>query len=321
MQAIVNSMYGGPDSLRLAEIDRPGVDADGVLIRVHAASLNPLDWHELRGEPYFARLFFGLRRPKRSGRGHDVAGTVEAVGRNVTEFHPGDEVFGTCHGAFADYACGTAEAFVAKPARLSFEEAAALPVAGVTALQGLRDHGAIQPGQRVLVNGAAGGVGTFAVQLAKSFSADVTGVCSDGNVELVRSIGADRVLDYATADFTRSAERYDLILDTVGNHSLRALRRATTPTGTVVLIGGGSGRILGGLGGFVTAKIVDRFVSQALRRMIASVGKEDLVALKQLVDDGKVTPVIDRAYPLSDTAEAIRYLETKHARGKIVITV
>jgi NADPH:quinone reductase-like Zn-dependent oxidoreductase len=322
MQAIISSEYGSPDRLTLHELDKPAVDADGVLVRVRAASVNPFDWHEVRGEPYLIRVMgSGLRRPKSSRRGLDAAGTVEAVGENVREFRPGDEVFGSCRGAFAEYVLGTEGDFASKPARLTFEEAAAIPVAAVTALQGLRDRGGIQAGQRVLINGAAGGVGTFAVQIAKAFGADVTGVCSTRNMELVRSIGADHVVDYAVDDFTRNGQRYDLILDAVGNRSLRDIRRAVTAKGTLVIVGGGGGRLLGPLAQFARALVLSPFVGQRVLLVFTNVRKEDLVILKELVDDGNVTPVIDRAYPLSEAPEAIRYLEGRHARGKVVITV
>ena len=322
MQAIVNSEYGSPDDLKLAEIEMPAVGADDILVRVGAASVNPFDSHALRGEPYIGRLLgMGFRRPKQSRKGIDVAGTVEAVGENVTALRPGDEVFGTIHGAFAEYVAGTEQDFVAKPARLTFEQAAAIPMAGITALQALRDRGAVQAGQRVLVNGAAGGVGTFAVQIAKALGADVTGVCSTRNVDLVRSLGADHVVDYTVDDFTRSGLEYDLIIDTVGNRKLTQLRRALTSTGTLVIVGGQGGRVVGALAQLPKSAVLDRFVAQRLTRVFAKLHNEDLVVLRELVDDGKVTPVIDRTYPLGETAEAIRYVEAGHARGKVVITM
>jgi NADPH:quinone reductase-like Zn-dependent oxidoreductase len=322
MQAIVRTEYGSPERLRLERIDKPAPERDGVLVRVHAASVNPLDWHLLRGEPYVGRLLgMGLTRPADTRTGVDTAGTIEAVGENVTEFQPGDEVFGRCSGSFAEYVLGAGETLVAKPARLSFEEAAAIPVAGVTALQALRDHGAVQAGQRVLINGAAGGVGTFAVQIAKWFGAHVTGVCSTRNLELVDSIGADHVIDYSVDDFSRIDQPYDVILDTVGNRSLRDLRRALTPNGTLVIVGGGGGRLLGPVAQLARAFVLDRFVRQQIKPVMAKIRKEDLLLLKTLVDDGKLTPVIDRACPLHETAEAVRYLEGGHARGKVVITV
>jgi NADPH:quinone reductase-like Zn-dependent oxidoreductase len=322
MQAIVSTKYGSPERLRLEETDKPALEPDGILVRVRAASVNPLDWHVLRGEPYVGRLMgMGLTRPSDTRRGVDTSGTIEAVGENVADFQPGDEVFGRCTGAFAEYTLGSGETLVAKPARLTFEEAAAIPVAGVTALQALRDRGAVQAGQRVLVNGAAGGVGTFAVQIAKAFDAHVTGVCSARNVELVRSIGADDVVDYTVNDFSRTEQLYDLILDTVGNRSFKDLRRALSPNGTLVIVGGGGGRLLGPITQMVRALVLARFVRQHVKPMMAQIRKADLVFLKELVDDGKLTPVLDRMYPLRETAEAVRYLEGGHARGKVVITV
>ena len=322
MQAIVNSEYGSPDDLELAEVEQPTVGADGVLVKVGAASVNPFDWHALRGEPYVGRLLgMGFRRPKHSRKGIDVAGTVEQVGENVTALRPGDEVFGTINGAFAEYVAGTEADFVAKPARLTFEQAAAIPMAGITALQALRDRGGLHAGQSVLINGAAGGVGTFAVQIAHALGADVTGVCSTRNVELVRSLGAGHVVDYTVEDFTRSGLEYDLIVDTVGNHTLSQLRRALTPTGTLVIVGGQGGRLIGALAQLPKSVLVDRFVAQRLTRLFAKLTNDDLIVLRELVDDGKVTPVIDRAYPLRETADAIRHVEAGHARGKVVIAV
>jgi len=311
MKAIVSYTYGDPT---LQEIDKPAIDADRVLIRVHAASANPLDFHEVRGTPYFARPLLGFRRPKNSRRGVDASGTVEAVGDNVTEFKPGDEVFGSCRGAFAEYVLGRESAVVAKPARLSFEQAAAIPAAGATALQALRDRGGLRAGQKVLVNGAAGGVGTFAVQIAKALGAEVTGVCSTRNVELVRSIGADHVVDYTVDDFTRSGQRYDVIVNAVDSRSSRDLRRALTPDGKVVLVAGGLGQMLGGAA-------LRPFMKKKLLPLMANIKKDDLLLLKDMVDTGKITPVIDRTYPLADTPEAIRYVEAGHARGKVVVTV
>ena len=322
MQAIVSTEYGSPDRLRLEEIATPVPEPDGILIRVRAASVNPYDWHVIRGEPYVGRLLgMGLRRPAELRRGVDAAGTIEAVGENVTAFQPGDEVFGRCGGAFAEYVLGDVATIVTKPARLTFEEAAAIPIAGVTALQALRDHGNVQAGHRVLINGAAGGVGTFAVQIAKSFGAHVTGVCSTRNVELVRSLGADDVVDYSANDFSRSEEAYDLILDTVGNRSLKDLRRALTRSGTLVVVGGGGGRLFGPITQLVRALVLGRFASQHVKPLMAKIQKADLELLKELVDEGKLTPVLDRTYPLRETAEAVRYLEGGHARGKVVITI
>ncbi len=320
MKAIVQDVYGAPDVLELRDIDQPVVTDDDVLVRVHAAAVNPADWHIIRGRPYIARMAFGLLKPKEKGRGSDVAGHVEAIGKNVKQLQPGDEVFGCCKGAFAEYVCAGENSFVPKPSGLTFEQAAAIPVAGLTALQALRDVGKVQPGQKVLINGAAGGVGTFAVQIAKSFGAEVTGVCSTRNVDMVRSIGADHVIDYTQEDFTQRGERYDLILDNV-DRSLSDCRRALTPEGTLVPIGGTAGRWIDGLGRVVKARVLSAFVRQRLAPFLAHVKNEDLVVLKELIEAGKVTPVIDRTYPLSETPEAIRYLEEGHARGKVVITV
>ena len=325
MKAVAQDGYGAPDALEIREVDRPVVGDDDVLIRVHAASVNPRDLHFMRGDPYIvrgvgSRAGFGLRGPRRSTRGRDLAGQVEAVGRNVTQFHPGDEVYGVGLGTFAGYALASEGGLAPKPANLTFVQAAAMPVAALTALQALRDHGRIQPGQTVLVNGAAGGVGTFAVQIAKAFGADVTGVCSTRNVEMVRSIGAHHVIDYTAEDFTRGSKRYDLILDLVGNHSVSDSRRALEPNG-MLLICGGSGRWFGPVGPILRAAVMSKFVSQKLRAFTARATSDDLVALAELVEDGKVTPVIDRTYPLSEGPDAIRHLETGHARGKVVITV
>jgi len=314
MKAVLNREYGPADDLRLQDVARPTIDDDQVLVRVRAASVNPFDWHLMRGEPRVVRLLVGLRRPKGGGiPGVDAAGTVEAVGANVTEFGPGDEVFGSCSATFAEYTIGSERNFVAKPENLSLEQAAAIPGAGVTALQAVRDHGAVEARQRVLINGAAGGVGTFAVQIAKSRGAHVTGVCSTPNLELVRSLGADEVVDYTAEDFTRRG-RYDVIIDNVGNHSLRDLRRALAPTGTLVAVGGGLSKKL-------RAKLLNRFVDQRLVTFIANVNKADMITLKELIEDGKVAPVIDRTYQLSEAPEAIRYVETGHARAKVIITV
>jgi NADPH:quinone reductase-like Zn-dependent oxidoreductase len=264
----------------------------------------------------------GWRRPKVTRLGVDVAGQVEAVGRNVTQFQPGDEVFGACRGAFAEYGCASEKALVLKPANVTFEQAAAVPVAAFTALQGLRDKGRIQRGQKVLINGAAGGVGTFAVQIARVFGAEVTGVCSTRNVDMVRTIGANHVVDYTQEDFTKSGQRYDLIFDSVGNHSLSDCRRALTTEGTLVLVGGtDKGRWLGALTGVLKAVVLSRFVSQKLLPFLAHLRKDDLIVMRELLEAGKVTPVIDRSYPLRDVPEAIRYLEAGHARGKVVITM
>lgn len=322
MQAIVNRKYGSPDDLRLEEIDRPALGDDDVLVRVQAASVNPLDWHFMRGLPYLGRPTLGLRKPKRPILGVDAAGQVEAVGKNVTQFRPGDEVVGAGRsGSVAEYTCGSEKDFAPKSASLSFEQAAAIPIAGVTALQALRDQGRLQPAQSVLINGAAGGVGTFAVQIAKALGGDVTGVCSTRNIDLVRSLGADQVVDYTGEDFAQSGRRYDLVLDLVSNRSLSDLRRALSPKGTLVLSGGGGGRLLGPLPLILGALVRSPFVSQRMLTFLAKVHRESLVDLMELIEAGKVTPVIDRTYPLSEAPAAIRYLEAGHARGKVIITV
>ncbi len=322
MKAIVQDKYGLPDEvLGLQEIDKPAVEGDEVLVRVQAASIHIGDWHVMRGQPYVMRMAVGLLKPKNSVPGTDVAGKVEAVGENVTQFQSGDEVFGWCKGAFAEYACAGESNFVPKPANLTFEQAAAVGVSAFAALQALRDQGNVQAGQKVLINGASGGVGTFAVQIAKSFGAEVTGVCGTGNVDMVRSIGADHVIDYTQEDFTRGGERYDFILDNMGNHSLSDCRRALTPDGTVLANGGPVGGWVGGLGRVFNAFAMSMFVRQISRPFLSLPKKDDLVVLKELVEAGKITPVIDRRYPLSETAEAIGYIGEGHARGKVVITV
>jgi NADPH:quinone reductase-like Zn-dependent oxidoreductase len=322
MKAITYTEYGPPDVLQITEVATPGPKDDEVLIRIRAASVNPLDWHYMRGTPYFIRATAGLSKPKVTRLGVEVAGQVETVGKKVTQFQPGDEVFGTCKGAFAEYVCASEEALVLKPANVTFEQAAAVPIAAFTALQGLRDKGQIQPGQKVLINGASGGVGTFAVQIARVLGADVTGVCSTRNMDMVRSIGAHHVMDYTQEDFTRSGQRYDLIFDSAGNHSLSDCRRALTTGGTLVLVGGpDNGRWVGPLTGLLKAVVLSRFVSQKLLPFLAHLSKDDLIIMRELLEAGKVAPVIDRTYPLSDVPEAIRYLEEGHARGKVVITI
>ncbi len=322
MKAIVRCDYGSPDVLKLEDVEKPVPGDDQLLVRVRAAALNPLDWHYLRGTPYVARMEMGLRRPKVTRLGVDFAGTVESVGRNVTQFKPGDEVFGGRTGALAQYVSVREDrAVVPKPANLTFEQAAAVPVAAITALQALRDKGKLQPGQKVLVNGASGGVGTFAVQIAKSLGADVTAVCSTKNVDMVRSIGADRVIDYTREDFTRGGQRYDLILDNVGNHSLSQCRRALNPRGKYIMVGGPSGRWIDPLPRAFNAFVLSRFVSQDMGMFLAELNKKDLTVLRDLMQDGKVTPLIDRRYRLSEVPEAIRYLEQGHARGKVVVTL
>ena len=323
MKAIVQDEYGSPDVLELREIDKPVAKDDEVLVRVRAASANPADWHFMRGVPYVMRPQAGLRKPKNTVLGRDVAGQVEAVGRDVTRFRPGDEVFAEVEfGGFAEYACASEDLLELKPSNLTFEQAAAVPLAASTALQGLRDAGKVQPEQRVLIIGASGGVGTFAVQIAKSFGADVTGVCSTRNVEMVRSLGADHVVDYTQEDFAESGRKYDLILQLAGTRSPAALRRALTSNGTLVLSSGdSSGRWIGPVDRIVKALVLSPFVSQKLGTFLAKPKKEDLQLLKELIEAGKLKPVIDRTYSLSEAAEAIRYLEAGHTRGKVVITV
>lgn len=323
MKAIVYHRYGSPKVLKLDEIETPLVGDDQVLVKVHAVSINPVDWHMMRGTPYLVRLQAGLSKPKNSGFGNDVAGRVEAVGKNVTEFQRGDEVFGGGKGALAEYVCTPRDGVVHKLGAMTFEQAASIPVAGLTALQGLRDKGQIQSGQSVLIHGASGGVGTFAVQIAKSYGAEVTGVCSTRNVEMVRSIGADHVIDYTKEDFTKSGQRYDFILDAVGDHRLLALRRALKPKGILVMVGGGKmGRFgFGILVGMLETLVLSFFVSQKLLFMVAKRNAADLVVLNALVESGKITPVIDRSYPLNETADAVQYLETGRAQGKVIITL
>ena len=320
MKAILYRAYGSPDVLRLEDVEKPTPGDGEVLVRIRAASVNPLDRHLMRGEPYAMRPMTGLRRPKDPRLGVDVAGEVEAIGNGVTRFQPGDAVFGSSDGAFAEYACAREKDLARKPANLTFEQAAAVPVAGLTSLQGLRDSGRVQPGQKVLINGAAGGVGTFAVQIAKSFGADVTGVCSTRNVDMVHSIGADSVVDYTKENFTRSGTRYDLIFDCMGNHSLWACRRILKPRGIYIIVGP-AGRWIAPLPRLVRALLLSRFVSQNLFILMSKRSAEDLTIIGELMQAGQVTPVIDRCYPLSDVPEAIRYLEEGHARGKVVITV
>ncbi len=321
MQAIVHDRYGPPDILERREIDRPAVEDDTVLVRVRAASVNAFDWHIMRGDPYLIRTESGLRRPKRRVAGVDLAGVVEAVGRDVTEFRPGDAVFGEHGGAFAEFVATRTADLAPKPANLTFQQAAAVPMAGFTALQALRDKGQVQPGQRVLVTGAAGGVGTFAVQLAKAFGAEVTAVCHTSGVELVRSIGADHVLDYTHDDVTKGAERYDLILDIAAANSVRAYRRVLTPGGVFVVIGAPKGRWFAPVRRPLAAVVLTRLGTQRLLPFLAERRKTDLLALTELIEAGQVTPAIDSTYALSDTAEAIRHLEAGHVRGKVVISV
>lgn len=324
MKALTYDKYGSPDVLELREVERPLVTDDDVLVRVHATSVNPVDWHTVTGTPFLVRLVSGLRKPKREVLGVDFAGTVEAIGRNVKQFQPGDEVFGAKSGAFAEYVCVREDRAVAqKPANVTFEQAAAVPVAAISALQGLRDKGQIQSGQKVLINGASGGVGTFAVQIAKSFGAEVTGVCSTRNVDTARSIGADHVIDYTQEDFTRSEQRYDLLLDIAGSRSWSDYRRVLDEKATLVVVGGPKGnRWIGPLSQAVKL----RFSSLAGSRRVvapflAKIKKEDLVVLQKLLEAGTVTPVIDRQYELREIPEALRYLGDGHAEGKVVISV
>jgi NADPH:quinone reductase-like Zn-dependent oxidoreductase len=324
MKAIVQDRYGPADVLEFRDIEEPVVGEDEVLVRVRAAGCGPDVWHIMTGQPYFARLMLGFRRPKVGVRGWDVAGTVEAVGSSVEGFRPGDEVMGLASGgSFAELAIAPADKLVHKPARLNFEEAAAVPISGVTALRAIREVGKVQPGQTVLVIGAAGGVGTLTVQIAKAFGAQVTGVSSTSKMDLVRSVGADEVIDYTRQDFTDGSRRWDLIIDTAGRRPLSRLRRAVAPKGTLVIVGGdGGGRWTGGFfRGVLRAPLLSLFVGQRLVGLATKERKKDLLALAELIEAGKVTPVIDRTFPLIEAAEAIRYLERGHPRGKVVITV
>jgi NADPH:quinone reductase-like Zn-dependent oxidoreductase len=325
MKAIVYCDYGLAN-LKLEDVERPIPNDDQILVKVRAASVNPYDWHFVEGTPKIMRMMgVGLRKPKDTRLGVDFAGTVEAVGKNVTQFKAGDDVFGGKGGAFAEYVCRRAEGAVAlKPANITFEQAASINIAGITALQGLRDKGKVQPGQKVLINGASGGVGTFAVQIAKSLGADVTGVCSTRNVDLVRSLGADRVIDYTKEDFTKSADRYDVILDNVANHSLSECRRVLNPKGKYVMVGGGGANEQGFIGVLarpLKAMVLSPFISQQMGMMMADANQKDLTVLGDLMQSGKMKPVIDRTYKLSEVPAAIAYLEEGHARGKVIITV
>jgi NADPH:quinone reductase-like Zn-dependent oxidoreductase len=322
MKAIAYHEYGSADVLKCEEIEKPVPKDDEVLIKVRAASVNPLDWRLMKGKPSILRIFFGLRKPRFGRPGVDAAGEVEAVGSNVTQFKPGDEVFGACRGAFAEYACTAASKLVTKPVNVTFEQAASVNVAGLTALQGLRDHGKIQPGSKVLINGAAGGVGTFAVQIAKSFGADVTGVCSTRNIDMVRSIGADEVIDYTQNDFTTSSQRYDLILDCVGNHSFSACRRVLNRDGRFVGVGAPHDpSMMGLLAEMIKTLLLSVFGKQKAVIFIAKSSQDDLTLLGELIATGKLKPVIDRRYGLIDAPDAVRYVEEGHARGKVIITL
>ena len=322
MQAMVQDTYGSGSVLKTREVRQPEISAKEVLIRVRAAGVNPADWAVMSGLPYIARPIYGLRKPKNIVRGTDVAGTVEAVGSGVSRFHVGDEVFGWSTGSFAEFAAAPEDRLVLKPANITFEQAAAVPMAGLVALQAIRDQGQVRAGRKVLINGASGGIGTFAVQIAKSLGAEVTGVCSTRNVEMVRSIGADHVIDYSREDFTRSGRSYDLILDNVANHSLTDLRRALAPRGTLVPNGGGfDHRWIASGGRLVRAAVLFRFGSQTSGNFLVSPKHEDLVVLKELIEDGSVTPVMDRTFPLSEARQALDYVGLGHARGKVAITV
>ena len=323
MKAIVRSIYGSPDVLELKEVERPAPRDNEVLIKVHAASLNAYDWHMLTADMFPVRLMGGgLLKPKMKILGADVAGRVEAVGRNATQFRPGDDVFGDVagsdSGSFAEYACGRENRLASKPAHLSFEEAAAVPMAALTALQALRDKGRIQPGQKVLINGASGGVGTFAVQIAKSFGAEVTAVCSTGKMDMARSIGADQVIDYTKEDFTKNGQHYDLILAANGYHRIWDYRRALSPKGIYVVAGGSPAQMIQAL---LLGPLISRTGSRKMGAMMARINQKDLAIIIELLETGKVKPIIDRRYPLSEVPEALRYLGKGHARGKIVITI
>jgi NADPH:quinone reductase-like Zn-dependent oxidoreductase len=323
MKAAVRDRYGSHDVVELHEINKPVPADDEVLVRVRAASVNPADWYGVTGRPWVARPTMGLRKPKSNLLGVDFAGTVEAVGKDVTQFRLGDEVFGGRDGAFAEYVCVREErAVVPKPANVTFEQAAAVPVAALTALQGLRDKGQIQPGQKVLINGASGGVGTFAVQIAKALGAEVTGVCSTRNVDLVRSLGADHVIDYTREDFTRSDRRYDLMLDVAGSRSWSECRRVLEPQATLVIVGAPKGsRLMGPLSHMVKVRLAAVRSSRKVVFFIAKFNKADMEVLRELLEAGKVKPVIDRRYELSEIADAFRYMGEGHAQGKIVLTV
>jgi NADPH:quinone reductase-like Zn-dependent oxidoreductase len=324
MKAVVFRQYGGPEVLHIEEVEKPSPKADELLIRVHAASLNPFDWHRMRGLPYPVRLIMtGIGRPRNTRLGVDFAGTVEAVGPQVKNFRVGDEVFGAADGAVAEYVTSTEVGIALKPANSTFEQAAAVPIAGLTALQGLRDKGQLKAGQKVLINGASGGVGTFAVQIAKSMGAEVTGVCSTRNLELVRRIGADHAVDYTREDVTRGNERFDLVLDMVGSYPLLAYRRVLNPHGTLVVVGSPStDRWIGAMSGWIKVTFIRPFVGQDYGTLMGDVNRtQDLDALAELIKSGQVTPIVDRTYALADTAEAMRYLEQGHARGKVIIRI
>lgn len=323
MLAVVQRCYGPPETLRLEQVAKPSLEDDRVLIKVAAAGVNPLDWHYMRGEPYVMRMESGIGKPTDPRFGVDFAGTIEAVGSKVTTFKPGDKVFGSAAGAFAEYVTvRESRAIATMPDGVSFEQAAAVPVAAITALQALRDKGRVVAGQKVLINGASGGVGTYAVQIAKSMGAQVTGVCSTRNVELVRSLGADRVIDYTTTDFTQSAEKYDVVIDNVGNRSLLDIRKAMTDGGVYVVVGGPSdGRWLGPLSSSLKALLLDLFVSQEVQMILAQSNGKDMAALRDLMAAGTLRSIIDRRYSLPEVPAAVAYVETGRARGKVVVNV
>ncbi len=320
MRAAVRNTYGPPEVLKFEEVDKPDLTDDGVLVRVRAASINPADWYVLTGKPYIARTQAGLRKPKSNRLGTDFAGTVEAVGRDVDDFRPGDEVFGARSGALAEYLC-VRDAVVLKPTNMTFEQAAAVPVAALTALQGLRDKGNLQPGQKVLINGASGGVGTFAVQIAKALGAEVTGVCSTRNIELVRSLGADYVIDYNEEDFTKGEKRYDLILDNAGSKSWAQLRRVLNPKATLVMVGAPKGKsLLGPLSHLLKVRLAALGSKRKVMFFIAKLNRADLNVMREFFESGKVTPIVDRCFEMSKTADAFRYLGEGHAQGKVIVS-
>jgi len=321
VKAVVCTRYGSPDVLQLQEVDKPTPAGDEVLVKVKAASINAADWHIMRGKPVLSRLILGgFRKPKYSIPGSDIAGRVEAVGKDVTRFQPGDEVFGAIgHGGFAEYTAVRETKLLRKPANVTLEAVATVPIAGVTALQALRDKGHVKPGQKVLVNGASGGVGTFAVQIAKAFGAEVTGVCSTRNLEMARSIGADYVIDYTKEDFTRNGKQYDVIVDIAANHSVSDLKRALSPNG--ICVGTGYSNVFHLIELYLLGSLASRTGSRKFTSFLARIYEKDQVALKELLESGKVVPVIDKLYPLSETAQAMRYFGIEHARGKVVITV
>lgn len=321
MKAIGQDGYGSAEVLELLEVEKPVPKDDEVLIKVRAASINSLDWHFMTGEPYFMRLISGIRKPKEKIRGADVAGEVESVGKDVARFKPGDEVYGEGHGTFAEYSSASEGSLRLKPPGLTFEQAAAIPIAGVTALQGIRDEGQVQPGQKVLINGASGGLGTFAVQIAKALGAEVTAVCRADKVEMVRSLGADYVIDYTKKDFSRNGQQYDVLFDGVANRSLRDCRRALTPKGIMVLSGGTGSKMFGPLGLILRSMLLKPFVSHKFRQFVGKVTPERLADLERLVEDEPLKPVIQQTYPLSEAAVGMRHLEDRTVQGKIVITI